>query len=220
MNSMIRQRSQEISTALLRVAAYIRRAELRKRIEHFSYTLIEESHKRSLDGLPEILDVIRGFIVFGRSVFEIEPANASILEREIDGLLIEIGKATTRLDLSDLFSGSLGDLNNLKQEQVIAPISVQRANHSSVVESGNLDHSAINRQLPDTQSDTAIMRQQKIIDKIRQLPDRRLHFKDLMAAFPEISERTLRYDLKHLCDQGRLAREGKGGPTNLYVFAG
>lgn len=58
------------------------------------------------------------------------------------------------------------------------------------------------------------IRQSAIADRIRQLGS--CGMKDIQIYFPEISERTLRYDLGKLVEQGLLERLGSGGPNTFY----
>ena len=61
----------------------------------------------------------------------------------------------------------------------------------------------------------ATIRQSSIMEKIRQLPNCQL--KDLMESFTDVSERTLRYDLQKLFNQGLVERIG-AGPSTHYVI--
>jgi len=61
----------------------------------------------------------------------------------------------------------------------------------------------------------ATIRQSAIMEKIRQLPNCQL--KDLMRSFADVSERTLRYDLQKLFNQGLIERVG-AGPSTYYVI--
>lgn len=62
------------------------------------------------------------------------------------------------------------------------------------------------------------IRQSAIINKIRSGNDDGCRLKDLTAEFPDVSERTLRYDLSKLCEQGIIERVGNGGPASHYRF--
>ncbi|MBI4093292.1 MAG: DeoR family transcriptional regulator [Candidatus Kerfeldbacteria bacterium] len=42
--------------------------------------------------------------------------------------------------------------------------------------------------------------------------------KDLIAEFPDVSERTIRYDLQRLLQHGSVERVGNGGPASYYVI--
>ncbi len=71
---------------------------------------------------------------------------------------------------------------------------------------------------------TAI-RQSAMLEKIRSLSTRDssgqmvgCRMKDLVASFPDVSERTLRNDLQRLLGQGSIERLGNGGVASLYVI--
>ena len=64
--------------------------------------------------------------------------------------------------------------------------------------------------------DNQAIRQSAIIDKIRQSEGMQIQIKDIIAAFPNYSERTLRYDVQRLCSQGVIERIGSGGPGTRY----
>lgn len=42
------------------------------------------------------------------------------------------------------------------------------------------------------------------------------HLKDLMSILPDISERTVRYDIQRLVDKGIIERVGTGGPNSFF----
>lgn len=61
---------------------------------------------------------------------------------------------------------------------------------------------------------SAADRQGRIVAAIRQNPSARM--RDLLAALPGVSERTIRYDLERLVSSGTIEREGIGGPATWY----
>lgn len=61
---------------------------------------------------------------------------------------------------------------------------------------------------------TAEERHARIIEAIRRNPNSRM--RDLLAALPGVSERTIRYDLERLVTSGKIEREGVGGPATWY----
>ena len=58
------------------------------------------------------------------------------------------------------------------------------------------------------------MRQSTILDRVKELDNCRL--RDIQEILPNISERTLRYDLQSLVEQGLIERIGSGGPGSYY----
>ena len=70
-------------------------------------------------------------------------------------------------------------------------------------------------------SPQAIIRQSAILQRIRQSGnppggETGCRMKDIIEGFPEVSERTLRYDLERLSEQGLIERVGQSGPATSY----
>ncbi|MFH0890645.1 MAG: DeoR family transcriptional regulator [Candidatus Liptonbacteria bacterium] len=63
-------------------------------------------------------------------------------------------------------------------------------------------------------SPEANVRREAILSKIRQVGDCRL--RDIQEALPDISDRTLRYDIQELMASGEVERVGGGGPATHY----
>lgn len=57
-------------------------------------------------------------------------------------------------------------------------------------------------------------RQSAILERVRQNGNCR--FKELQELLPDMSERTLRYDVQNLIEQGLIERAGNGGPATYY----
>lgn len=67
---------------------------------------------------------------------------------------------------------------------------------------------------PVKASPEANIRREAIMSKIRQSGSCRL--RDIQEALPDISDRTLRYDLQQLSESGQVERIGGGGPATYY----
>lgn len=61
------------------------------------------------------------------------------------------------------------------------------------------------------------IRQQKIVDYFKKTTEDKIRLKNLATEFKDTPQRTLRQDLKDLCDNGFLARNGFG-PGSFYFF--
>lgn len=71
----------------------------------------------------------------------------------------------------------------------------------------------ISQQVRD-ESGNRTIRQNLISEKIRQ--SGKANVKELISQFPGVSERTIRYDLQKLCDQGVVEKNGSSGPGTSY----
>ena len=189
-----------------------------------------------------IIASLDAMVRLAHSIYEIEPINATILIRELNNLnsaIRQFGKLDDKLpELESLFSAI--PVSN----QVSAPVSF--GNNSDVLLSGDdesldayrapLDNSSgksvslkeLSSPLPeksnrDNQSANIAVRQSAILEKIKSLPAGSqaadgdgCRLKDILAVFPDVSERTIRYDIQKLCDSGVIERVGNGGPATYY----
>lgn len=230
----IKQKAREISYSLIRICFYVKRTDLRVSIEGSAFELLENSARLSADNNPENLNkalasvsVLDSLIRLGHSIYEIEPVNATILVRELDGLNSAIRQfgnypyGNEELpNVESFFSKVPATIESQPQVQVqeeMQPMSADRIKLTdfssdtpqplkiSLTEDNNgSGNSAIN----------VAIRQSAIINKIKENNSCRL--KDLITGFPDVSERTLRYDLQRLCGQGVIERVGNGGPASYY----
>lgn len=219
------QKAQEIVLALIKVAVYIRRPELRQRLEKLAFNLLETATGKEFESALKISGVLEGFILLGQSIYEIEPINARILVQELANLNavmrqfaeLDVKEGGIKLDISEIFSKvpavqQREDINPAMNAAVdsamntASPLSIRQ----SYAEAGNLEENNGNYILG------VALRQSAIIEKIRQ--SGKVALKDLLAAFPDVSERTLRYDLQKLCGQAVLERIGSSGPATYYVL--
>jgi len=104
--------------------------------------------------------------------------------------------------------GVVGDISNLKSET--AKDSVQAC--QAIIRKFQ---NGISQQVRD-ESGNRTVRQNLISEKIRQ--SGKANVKELISKFPGVSERTLRYDLQRLCDQGVVEKVGNSGPGTSYVL--
>lgn len=220
------QKAQEISYALVRVAAHIRRQEMRQRIERLSFELLEETAKENFSKALLISSAIEQVISLGRSIYEIEPINIKILLGELSVLNSAMRQSSGLEELPDfreIFSSppAIIENGNTNQDNV-AIRQYESGNPSTLRDTSGQAGSGRTRQENGNHENGsgigATIRQSAIIDKIRQTANRQAQLKDLIAAFPDASERTMRYDLQKLCNQGLIERVGNGGPGVYYIL--
>ncbi|MDD5430701.1 MAG: DeoR family transcriptional regulator [Candidatus Pacebacteria bacterium] len=128
-----------------------------------------------------------------------------------------IEKANAAIQQTDdnqvVFGRNSGQVNSEKIE-AIADSVMRPLNRISFDEEQELINAAEEEVVDNAATDNAAMRQSAILLLASQKNELRL--KDIIAAFPDISERTLRYDLKKLLEQGNLERVGNGGAGSYY----
>ena len=198
----ILKKSREITYVLLRVAVYIRRSELRQRIEKYAFQLLEEASLNNFEKMLETTRVLKAFIKFGEQIYEIEPLNSSILINELSTLNTAIRQ----------FAGldKLPDLESLFSKPSI--INKNKENNSEI---SSKDRS--NSEPEEMNIANSIIRQSAILEKIKSSEDV-CQLKDLIILLPGVSERTLRYDLQKLVSQGLVNKIGSSGPGTSYTI--
>src|SRR3989344_5914990 len=187
----LKNKAREISYALIRVSFYVKRGDLRLELDNFNsairqYGNMPESGNDSASSLQNELPNISS--IFSR--YPIAVSNTIRNENSHNYKEPEYYR-----------NNELNPLNSTNSEKVNS--------------NGNSANSA--------------MRQSAIIDKIKygigssngdgvnnSTNPLAIKLKDLITEFPDISERTLRYDLKRLCEQGIIEHVGNGGPASYY----
>lgn len=209
----IDQKAQQISLALIRISVQIRRSDLRSRLERMAFQILEDVAVKDFEAVLEDTEVIKSLVSIGKLVFQIEPINSKIILSEVDNFNSAIrqisGIESGSLEVANIFStpSSMVTESSIKNSELDQDFNFS-GNHNGNGHNdnnGNGNGNGIN----------ATIRQSAIIDKIRQ--SGKIALKDLLAEFPEVSERTIRYDLQKLCLSGNLERIGNGGPATYYV---
>jgi len=161
------QKAQNIAFALIRIAVYVRREELRHRIERSAFQLLEDVAAKNLSqGLSDI-DVLCGLLSLGESIYEIEPINAKILKKELDDLNSEMrqfaGLGKEGDDLRSIFSQDhiAGERDGKNNGSSVSP-RVHESEYGSVNGNGHRPNGNGNGN-----GISATIRQSAIIEKIR-----------------------------------------------------
>jgi hypothetical protein len=249
----LKDKAREIAYALFRVSFYVKRADLRNRLDALAVELLESSARTGVDSSVGninwtlgVISALDSLVRLGHSIYEIEPVNATILVRELDNLNSAIrqfgnspfGEQLPNLD--SLFSSQKNVVQentssgaSMSSEQVEVPATISNANielgsYPEKVDLNEFD-SFENQESVSKKGGSGIntaIRQAAIINRIKSMPAGRqdagsgCRLKDLLAEFPDVSERTIRYDLQRLCEQGIIERVGNGGPASYYIFKG
>lgn len=210
----LKDKAREISYALVRVSFYIKRNELRSGIDSLAVELLEDSARVSANNLPENLNkaladisALDSLVRLGHSVYEIEPVNATILIRELDAL----NSAMRQFGNLDELLPDLNDIFKIKNLEILKEFD------TNVNNAINLDSELITSSKPIVGGLNTAIRQSAIINRIKSGNGNGCRLKELLAEFPDVSERTLRYDLNKLCEQGVIKRIGNGGPASYYT---
>ena len=189
---------------------------MRQRIERLAFDLLDESAMGNVDIMLRILCRLDKLVRFGVLIFEIEPLNGKLILDGIERLRKHVG--TSEVEFGNQFFDIPQGENQLplsaassKQESAIFKRESAPAKRGEKHER----HNVVDEEKEEIDDNSAI-RQSAILDKIRQSGNGKVFSKDIFAAFPDISQRTLRYDLQKLCRQGSIVRLGEGGPNTAY----
>jgi len=225
-------KAQEIGYALIRVAAYVRRRDFRSRLEELALALVDNVAAPEPDAVLEIIAAVENVIKLGASVYEIETVNARILLRELNGLASAIRQSfgIDKLpDLSTMFS-PVNTANDVAAYDVDSATPIADGFKETKVDIADDEVSSLlqssEKQQPGMVSVGSAIRQSAILEKIKHSSVeangngiiKGCRMKDLIAEFPDVSERTLRYDLQRLLQHGAIDRLGNGGPASYYVM--
>ncbi len=204
------QKSIEISYALLRVAAQIRRQQLKQSIEGLALRFLEEAVSENFDLAIKTSSAIDAMLKIGQALYEIEPVNARVILGELESVNAAM-RQTLGID-------GLPNLDKVFQNAGNAAIHPAKTfadiRHSSGIAASE---PLVTQDNGNGNGFSATMRQSAILETIRQSGNGKAPLKDILAAFPDASERTMRYDLQKLCAQGLIERIGNGGPSSYYL---
>ncbi len=230
----VKQKAREISYALIRVCFYIKRADLRSRLDFLAIELLENSARASVDTLNSenlnkalsTISVLDGLVRLAHSIYEIEPINATLLVRELDGLNTAIRQSGNQTDAL----GQLPNLENLFSKALVTK-EAESVKQNSMPEEIKLSTEVFSEPFKELKEERIVnsnngngintaIRQAAIVNRVKSGNGSGCRLKDLIAEFSDVSERTLRYDLQRLCERGLIERVGNGGPASYYVYRG
>lgn len=223
------QKAYEVSYATFRVAALVRRPDLKERLERQAAAVLEKAASGELD-IHDHLEALRALIMLAEGVGEIRYVNAKVLLRELGKLELmakeraaaEGGVKEEEFDIEKMFSTPAD-----KAEVESAIRQVQKRNEAERQVEPAKAYNSANNSASNSASETrqsgnagengngnGEARASVIYSRVQR---GNASIKDLIAEFGNgVSERTLRYDLQRLVEQGKIERVGSGGPGTYY----
>ena len=190
---------------LLAQAVFCRRGDLRTRLERLAFQCLEEMISEQYEQAKRTLWITKIIIQFAISISEIPfPAGKSLIDK-IDFINSEIRKQSEFPNYSinqtveeTITEEDFFDINKEIDHQLIENNDINKETEEDIIRK-------------DLNSE---IRQTAILEKIRKNPY--LGLKDIVNAFPEVTDRTLRYDLQKLSQQGFIIKIGNRGPNTVY----
>jgi DNA-binding HxlR family transcriptional regulator len=214
-STQIEQKSLEVAYLAIRVSSYIRIIEIAKRIEAISYRLIESIGTSAFEDSIMATNGLKGMIEIGKHLLQIEPVNYKLIIAKINELDTEIRQFAGLSELPDYERPLKISIDNTAKEYSGDSAKIKVTIPKIDIKTSENGTAPINK----FDSEVAKIRQEKIVNIIRQSDNGKVQLRDFVAEFPGISERTIRYDLKKLSDEGKIARQGTGGPSNFYALS-
>lgn len=144
-------------------------------------------------------------IEFVEYLFQLEFSGKNITEKEKNNIIKNLSFLKSEIE----------NTNKAVDHQSISDLNTDQINKDIDITDNNPEDD-YQENIKDLNSE---IRQLAIIEKIRKFPKENNRFcglKDLMTAFPEVSDRTLRYDLQKLANQNVIIKIGSRGPQTAY----
>ncbi len=208
MLSNFTQKAYEICYAVFRLGDGIKNADLRTRLEKAGLDLLEAGSLNNNLSLSNSLSLLEVLMNFSQGIGEISYLQSRVVLREIGNLNTAVrqnNSAIAELNLEEFFQTPISTQND---NESISKSAMPMVVYNQEEETGQ------EAAVIEKDKENAAMRKSAIIDIMRQVQNCRI--KDLVAAFPGTSERTLRYDLQKFCEEGMIERVGPGGPGTYY----
>src|SRR3989344_2579091 len=124
---ILKNKSREISYALLRVSYYIKRDDLLNYMDSLAFRLLHDvavveidSDIANVNKALSAISVLDALVRLGHSIYEIEPVNATILVKELDSLnsaIRQYGKLDEQLPNLESFFSSVSEKKEVNSSQ-------------------------------------------------------------------------------------------------------
>ena len=206
LKSAIPKKAYEIAYAAFRISESLPyKVAYQKPLEEHALALLNAAIAGDRSKLEHSSMGLHTFVRFGLDVGLIHPSDSEVF-------IAELGKFNAAIDSIELGNNPANELPNLGIGKVFTSLEgktqkFKEKETKAVV--APLDSSSFKE------------RERIILEKIRQFGSLSgnksgCRLKDILEILPNSSERTIRYDLQTLVEQGVLERVGPGGPGTFY----
>lgn len=226
------QKAYEISLAIMRVSEVVRLESLKNALQEVSVQLLSSWMKKKREQ-TDLLDIMAGLIQLSHESRMIHSDNARTIMQMISHYQTSMKEYDNSTDVSKseshvpVSTPASINLTNTIPVQPQMEKQTQEENSSarviqqmSLLEKGSSAIKVVEEDENEPSDDLysggygSDKRQAAIAEKIKELGNCRL--KDLMEYMPDVSERTIRYDLQKLIESKVIERVGGGGPFSFY----
>ncbi len=207
----------EVAYALFRLAAQMPEKDFAESLRASGTAMLAAAAAEDYVAAERSLRVVECLVKFGGDVGMIGNQNVDVLTREIfalDAAIVErktVAK-TDEVNVSEIFSKP--EITAPKTAHVDEPAMEPAPMRMEDFRARTESQPVRREQQPRHPSNDSAIRQSSILARIRQSGNCRL--KDIQDVLPNISERTIRYDLQTLVEQNLVERIGNAGPLVFY----
>ena len=203
------KKAYEISYAIFRVSGILKNGSLAKQLEDQALKILSTAILKDYAECQRVLNSIEYLLRLGTDVNLINPANSYLVINEIGNFNSAIAEFENTAKLPDLnlepiFSKKPIPVDNMPASPRPAPPKIERGER---VETG-----------PEVKKEHTAIRQSAILERIRQFGNCRL--RDIQEFLPDVSDRTVRYDIQALIEQGLIEKVGTAGLSSHYQIRG
>lgn len=224
----VSKKAYEICYALFRVASQVKHPNFADRLEGQGLDLLESAVNNDYRAVSVAVRAVEYLLRIGADVNIVNQSNAQVIIYELgqfDSAIAELDKPAEVLpvNLDNIFSqlpvlaenprmsrsvinneGKIeGTAQNQSQNEP-KPFDAKEQNNGNGNGNNNHGNGIVK----------AAMRKSTILEIIRQ--NGNCHLKEIQDTLPNVSERTVRYDIQNLIEQGLVERLGNGGPATYY----
>ncbi|MDE2019426.1 MAG: DeoR family transcriptional regulator [Patescibacteria group bacterium] len=231
------KKAYEIAYSIFRIAARIPEKAIAEKLTNAATELLAQISSGNYAATLGSLETLSFFCKLGTDLGFISYWNNDILVREIGNFQAAIAESLNEenkdIDISGIFtnppqrgeesqptgySERRGEPSIIRHtDATLGETFPQQKESFAIGQDSRTDEGREHKKTEASQSGNFIksgMRQIAILDKIRQSGNCRL--RDIQEILPEVSERTIRYDLEDLIERNIIERIGTGGPSVSY----
>jgi len=203
----------EIAYAVFRISEYVKQKSFADYLETYSLSILEAASTGKYQQLLESAKPLENLLRLGGESGFIKRNHADIVIMEVMKLteavnrqMAESHPAEPELDIERIFSKQEYTPRNRKPATEKKPAIQQPAKDEPAEDLKE-------EEMTESEKNAAKIRQSVILEKIRQTGNCRL--KDIDDILPDLSERTIRYDIQQLIEKNLIERIG-AGPNVVY----
>ena len=220
-----------LSYVLFRIAESIENDYLRDRIKKRAIDLIESSALRGSEEFLNHCSVLRQLVVLSNKLNYVSEKNKDVIISKIydfEYVLIPEERGSS-FDIDSVFSSYsdsepdvVDDDFDIDEEEEVFDDDVDKAEEDSSAKNSSAKKEDVLPDIDDSEEDFSSDKKQSKADIRREMVFEKVKkegicfLRDLMTAFPDYSERTLRYDLENLIEEGKIEKIGNSGPGTFY----